>query len=317
MRVFRRTRLLAGLALLALVTAASGCEYYPMAVKAAQEGQPVPWFCNPTAPNSVTGPGMGTVNWYAGVTRAPLSAQDCATFGAHLDLAKAYAEQFPTLGSAEASGFSKGFAFIPGMGTHHGFENLTPAELLDPSFDRFNPIIPGSPIDGAFDPNRPEFLQYNGNTADSVLVGMSWYVRTTTGLPPAGFAGNNDWWHHHPTLCLSKTTAEVVGVNTNDDQCALRNAVNVYMDDYYMLHAWVVDDLEYHADVHAPMHPCIKSTGAIFDMDDPCHTSATAGASTSARAAETSSDSSSVLGFCPLYQIEEQWAATEGATATS
>ena len=38
-----------------------------------------------------------------------------------------------------------------------------------------------------------------------------------------------------------------------------------------MLHLWLVDDLEYVADVHAPMHPCIQSGGAIFDMDHPCH----------------------------------------------
>ena len=77
----------------------------------------MPWFCNPTAPNSVTGPGMGTVNWYAGVTRAPLTEQQCATFGAHLDLAKAYAEQLPDAWvSPRRSGFGEGLRLHPWHG---------------------------------------------------------------------------------------------------------------------------------------------------------------------------------------------------------
>jgi hypothetical protein len=54
------------------------------------------------------------------------------------------------------------------------------------------------------------------------------------------------------------------------------------MDDYYMLHVWLVDELEYEADVHAPMHPCITGSGAIFDMDDPCHDAWQGGSTASA-----------------------------------
>lgn len=179
----------------------------------------MPWFCNPTAFNSVTGPGMGSVNFYA---------------------AKAYAKQYPTLGQAEAAGFRSTFGFIPGMGTHHGKGTFTPEMLADPNFDRQDPVIPDSIMDDVFDPARPEFLQYNGNGAGSVLVGMSYYVRTDTGRPPAGFAGNNDWWHHHPTLCFDPATARADGVNTTDQQCARMGGVNVHLDDYYMLHVWLV-----------------------------------------------------------------------------
>jgi hypothetical protein len=303
MRVFRRNRMVAVVAVLALVMLSSGCEYWSMANNANTTGSP--WFCNPTAPNSVTGPGMGTVNWYAGVTRAPLSKQDCLDFGAQLDDAKAYASRYPTLGSATAAGFNNAFNFIPGMGTHHSFHGITAAVLHDPSFNRFDPVVPNSPVDGVFNPAYPEFLQYNGNTPSSVLVGMSWYVRTTNGLPPAGFAGNNDWWHHHPTLCLSNVTAEVVGVNTTDADCTPRNGTNTYMGNYYMLHTWQVDDLEYHGDVFAPMHPCIKSTGAIFNMSDPCHTSALRVAGRSS----TESSAPATTMYCPLNQIETQWEA--------
>jgi hypothetical protein len=245
---------------------------------------------------------MGTVDWYAGMTRAPLSYPHCESVAASLDQAKAYAKGFPTRGSAEAAGFTSTFGFIAGMGTHHGLNAITPELLADPTFDPQNPIIPNSIIDDVFDPAQPEFLQYNGSGPDSVLVGMSYYVRTNTGLPPAGFPGNNDWWHHHLTLCMSPATAEAFAVNTSDTSCANQGGINVHLQDYYMLHVWLVDNLEYYADVHAPMHPCITGSGAIFDMGDPCHRSAgTAGAAgVSAQTAATKP-----TGFCPIGLLGE------------
>jgi hypothetical protein len=284
-----------------IVVSASGCYYTAATQYASTPGAPAPWFCNPVAPNSVTGPGMGTTNWYAGTTRAPLAGATCQQNAFDFDVAKAYAEIYPTLGDAEAAGFLPSFPYIPGMGTHHGLGTISPQLLASPTFDRFNPIIPGSIVDDVFNPRQPEFLQYNGNGDDAVLVGMSYYVRTTTGLPPEGFPGNNDWWHHHLTLCLNPTTALANGVNTSDSQCAARGGINVYLDDYYMLHVWLVDDIEYHADVHAPMHPCIQGAGAIFDMDDPCHDSALGGAAARTAAASATTTDPTELGlFCPI-----------------
>ena len=293
----RRSVLVAATAALALL--ASGC-YTVAANYAADNGQPVPWFCNPVAPNSVTGPGMGTVNYYAGVTRAPLDYDTCKQVATPFDQAKAYAERFPTLGDAKAAGMRNGFDFIAGMGTHTGF-GVSPQLLADPSFDPQDPIIPGSNMDGGFDPAEPEFLQYNGNTDDSVLVGLDYYVRTENGLPPAGFAGNNDWWHHHPTLCVRPTTGTAFTVNTTDQACASQGGINLHMEKYFMLHVWVADDLEYHADVHAPMHPCIKGTGAIFDMSDPCHTSLVGGAA--AKSSASDSTPAEETAFCPIGRL--------------
>jgi hypothetical protein len=276
-------RLRVGVLVAVLALAATGCEYWGMAKRASDEGGPVPWFCDPVAANSVTGPGMGFTDFYAGQTRAPLTYNQCMTVGHQFDQAKAYAEQYPTLGDAVDAGFNNTFNFIPGMGTHHGLNSITPELLADPTFDPHDPILPNSIIDDVFDPAQPEFLQYNGNGRDAVLVGMSYYVRTDTGLPPEGFVGNNDWWHHHPTLCLDRTTAVASSPNISDAACASRDGVNVHLGDYYMLHLWVVDDLEYHADVHAPMHPCILPGGAVFDMDASCHDDYTpAGAGTAA-----------------------------------
>lgn len=267
MQFVRRPLFVVAIAALGFV--ASGC-YTIQANLAADNGDPVPWFCNPVAPNSVTGPGMGTTNFYAGVTRAPLDYTTCKQVATMFDQAKDYAKRFPTLGDAKVAGMHNGFDFIAGMGTHTGF-TVTPELLADPSFDPQDPIIPGSNIDGVFNPAEPEFLQYNGNTNDSVLVGLDYYVRTENGLPPAGLPGNNDWWHHHPTLCVRPNTGTAFGVNTTDAGCASQGGINLHMQKYFMLHVWLVDQVEYRGDVHAPMHPCIQGTGAIFNMDDPCH----------------------------------------------
>jgi len=291
---FRRMRFAAlGLAVALIAT---GC-YSLQAQTATKTAAPVPWFCNPTAPNSVTGPGMGSIDWYAGTSRAPLDYAKCESVAANFDVAKKYALEYPTAGDAEAAGFTSTFGFIPGMGTHHGRDAITPELLADPNFNRQNPIIPNSIIDDVFDPNQPEFLQYNGNTPDSKLVGISYYVRTNNNLPPAGFPGNNDWWHHHRSLCLNPSTAQAFAVNTSDAGCASQGGANVHLQNYYMLHIWLVDKLEYAADIHAPMHPCITGSGAIFDMNHPCHQQNTGGAGAlSAQDAATKP----TAGFCPI-----------------
>jgi hypothetical protein len=300
-----RTRLLV-VVVAAVGFLASGC-YTIQADLAEQNHTAVPWFCDPIAENSVTGPGMGSVNFYAGVTRAPLSYAQCKQVGTMIDQGKAYATKYPTLGAGKAAGMHNGFDFIAGMGTHTGY-GFDPAMLNDPDFDPQHPVFPGTNVDDVFDPAEPEFLQYNGNTNGSVLVGWDYYVRTDTGQPPAGFPGDNDWWHVHPTLCANKTTGTAFAVNTTDTQCANQNGVNLHLQNYYMLHVWAADNLEYHADVHAAMHPCIKGTGAIFDMTNPCHqdfvhAAGTSGASLTSAAKRTDA-AKMERHHCPIGRLD-------------
>lgn len=68
----------------------------------------------------------------------------------------------------------------------------------------------GNPLQGGSDPNRPNFLQHDGNGPDAKLVGMSPFVNNGPAAPPAGFPGDNDWWHQHIYLCVSSSTGLVV-----------------------------------------------------------------------------------------------------------
>jgi hypothetical protein len=96
-------------------------------------------------------------------------------------------------------------------------------------------------------------------------------VRTSTGLPPEGFPGNNDWWHHHPRICFRKTDAVMVAFNASDSSCTSMNGINVNMENYYMLHVWVLEDMTFVPDVYAGMMPCISGGTAVHDPNHSCH----------------------------------------------
>jgi hypothetical protein len=257
----------------------SSCTYWNGANDAQQHGGPVPWWCTASEEIPVTdGPAAGTVDWYAGTHKGPLSWNDCKKMSGLFDVARAYALQWPTAADATAAGWRMATPYVSGMGTHHVLGGITPAMLADPSFDRNNPILDDAGLDDVFDPTRPEVLQYDGNGPTAKLVGFDYYVRTDTGLPPAGFAGNNDWWHHHPKICFRTSDAAMVGFNVSDASCTGLAGINVNMSNYYMLHVWVLDDMTYHPDVFAGMIPCISGGTAIHDATDPCHFSRPAGA---------------------------------------
>jgi hypothetical protein len=264
------------LVITALVFAAStsACAYYNGAVDAEGAGGPVPWWCTATEEIPVTaGPAAGTIDWYAGTHKGPLPWDQCKTMSAQFDVAKAYALQWPTAAAAEADGWRKVTPYVAGMGTHHVRGGITPAMLNSPSFNRLNPILDDAGLDDVFDPAHPDVLQYDGNGPTAKLVGFDYYVRTTTGLPPAGFAGNNDWWHHHPWICHRTTDAVMIAFNTSDANCTAMGGINVYLGNYYMLHVWILDDMKFEPDVFAGMIPCIANGTAVHDPNDPCHTS--------------------------------------------
>lgn len=252
----------------------SGCLYLPAAKQAETSGGPLPWWCNPTEEIPVTdGPASGSVDWYAGTHKAPLSWADCKALSGYLDTALQYSKQWPTRGAAEAAGFREVTGYVPGMGTHHVKGGITPAMLNSPTFDRLNPILDNAGLDDEFEPSRPEVMQYAGTGASARLVGFDYYVRTSTGQPPAGFVGNNDWWHHHPWICHRKTDAAMIAFNVSDASCTSMNGTNVNLSNYYMLHVWVVEDMTFEPDVYAGMMPCISGGTAIHDNPDHwCHT---------------------------------------------
>lgn len=239
----RRGRKLAGLIVIALI--ATAC-YRPMAVEhQANNPNTRPWWCHSTG-----GEGTHGSQYYTdqGITKGMLSWNDCLEVSGHMDKALLFALQWPTRGAAEADGWRATVNYATGMGTHHSR---------------------GNALGGTFNPDQPTFLQYGGNGPDAQLVGMSWYVDNGPAAPPAGFAGNNDWWHIHEYLCISNTTGLVVF----DGRCpAGVNGVSVYLGNLWLLHAWIVPNWINKADVFVGHHPCLLPGGPAMPHD-PCWTS--------------------------------------------
>lgn len=261
-RTGRRVGLSAVLVTVTLIL--SSCYYWPNAVNHEQNMPATrPWWCHSTG----TG-GHHVDPAYEGMAKGMLSWTDCKNVSLQFDLAIAYAMQWPTLGDAEAAGFHRFVNYVGGMGTHHAM--LNDFDPTDPGFDPTDPSFPGTALDGNFDPTKPEFLMYSGNSSDSELVGFAWYVKTDSTTPPEGFPGDNDWWHRHERLCFSNSQWRVIGEDLSDAACQSASGTNLHLQDWWMSHAWVVDPWVTEGDVFTNHHPCLHPSGPETDPDDPC-----------------------------------------------
>ncbi len=122
--------------------------------------------------------------------------------------------------AAQAAGWGQSTIYFPGIAQH----NLK-SSLLD-----FN-----------FDPAQPEILLYG---RDGQLVGFNYLVRNIGG-PPEGFAGDDDQWHEHPSLCLSLTTGLVIGgENLSQEACRAIGGFLINFQNVWLLHVWTIPGYE-------------------------------------------------------------------------
>lgn len=220
----------------------AGC-YRPIADQVKVENPDTrPWWCSSTLM-----PGDMGSQWYLdnGVQKGQLSWDDCLTVSSDFDTVMTFALQWPTRGQAEAAGWTASANYAEGQGTHHSL---------------------GGPLSSSFDPRRPTFLLYGGNTPDAKLVGVAWFVYSPGGKPPDGFPGDNDWWHQHPVLCQSSQTGLIIF----DGPCPPGTAGNtVNLPDYWLLHAWIIPGWQHPSDVFVGHHPCLLASGPATP-DDEC-----------------------------------------------
>ena len=236
------------------------------------EPESAPWFCNSS--------GMGGHHMdpaYTDMMKGQLSDDDCAIVSIQFAAAAEWASQWPTIADAEADGWHMAVGYVAGMGTHHVRLNDYWMED-DVDFDPEDPEFPGTRLDGIFEYDKPEFLMYSGTDPDSELVGFAWYVKTDSTTPPSGFAGDNDWWHRHLSLCFTNDSFLVVGEELEDETCDSANGTNVHLQDYWMSHAWIYGSWLQQHDVFANHHPCLPEDGPLTDENDMCWMDAMHGA---------------------------------------
>ena len=174
------------------------------------------------------------------VEKGPLSAADCQSVATDIQASVDFVSQFLTVADAEAAGWEQAAIWSSGQGIHY----------VDPSR-----------LTGPFDPQRPNWLMFDGTDPNSQLTGMMYLLDTGSTVPPAGFAGDNDHWHQHGALCYDPSPGAypfIIGEHMTDAQCAAIGGFNVEFTTVWMVHVWLpVYDGWVPTDVFNKSHPNI------------------------------------------------------------
>lgn len=181
-------------------------------------GTPRPSWCDPS--DTVVNDGHSAAFFATYTTpKGPLSQTDCQVDVAYLNAAAEFASQFPTVAAAKAAGWVQATVWTPGQGIH----------FVDPARET-----------GPFNPQRPNWLMYNGTANTANLVGMMFLVESGAS-PPPGFPGNNDHWHNHGTPLCYKAGANpfIIAEGVSDPVCVAIGGVNVDFSSQWMVHVWI------------------------------------------------------------------------------
>lgn len=155
----------------------------------------------------------------------PLDAPTHALLAQQLTTAREHAMQFPTVADAVAAGYRLAGGFAPGSGAHYVGGPMT-----------------GS---GPFDANAAQSLIYDGTSPTSKIVGLMYYAM---GDAPEGFAGPNDHWHRHSSVCTKFANGQIdvpfpADADVTKEQCTAVGGFFMSITGY-MVHAWVVPGWE-------------------------------------------------------------------------
>ncbi|HYV60909.1 MAG TPA: hypothetical protein VFA62_12635 [Acidimicrobiia bacterium] len=180
----------------------------------------------------------------------PLDPTTRATLKAQLTEARDFALRYPTVADATAAGYRLAGGFAPGSGAHY----ITYGGLT------------GS---GAFDPDKPISLIYDGTSPTSQVIGLMYYAMGNSA--PEGFAGPNDHWHRHSNVCI-KTGAGGLEVPFPADQdvtaaqCAAVQG-SLLKTTGYMVHAWVVPSWESPLGVFSHDNPDVRCADGTYNTN--------------------------------------------------
>ncbi len=181
------------------------------------------------------------------IVNQPMSPATRTELKRQLAITQRVAQRYPTVAAAEAAGYTRAGPYSPGLGTHYTIQS--PAAL------NFDGVMTDEEL------RTPLSIIYEGSAPDSEVAGFMYYATTSTA--PEGFAGDNDVWHYHESICIKMAAGGGIDAPFGADlpvteaQCG---AVGGFMIDstQYMVHVWSVpgwNDVE--AGVFAEVNPAL------------------------------------------------------------
>ncbi len=160
----------------------------------------------------------------------------CQLLADQLATARAVAMRYPRAKDAEKAGYKQATPYVMGIGAHWVKDEL---------------------IDETFDITQPEMILYDGNDENANVIGLSYEMHWKHDTEPTvGFAGRNDHYHRHMTLCF-KDNVTIGDSTMTEEQCKAMGGTILDGRYLWMSHAWVVPGCESPWGVFSGINPVL------------------------------------------------------------
>jgi hypothetical protein len=182
----------------------------------------------------------------------PLSATDRALLSRQMEATIEVARRLPTTKEALAAGYRQTGPYMPGIGAHFikiGGASLNADGVLDP-------------VDLA----TPLAVIYDSVEPDAQVAGFMYYSMSKEA--PDGFAGPNDKWHFHTSLCLKYGPTGIdlpygFDVKIPPKQCAEIGG-QLLEQSQWMVHVWSVPGWESGQGLFGEMNPALACPDGTY-----------------------------------------------------
>ena len=191
-----------------------------------------------------------------GTVEHALSPADRKTLSAQIAATIETAKKYPTAADALAAGYQQVGPYMPGIGAHYisyaGGQGLNPDGTMDDA-----------------DLTHPLAIIYDGTDPTSVIAGFMYYSMSPK--EPAGFAGANDVWHYHESLCLKFgpngiETPYGLDKSATKKECTAAGA-NLMKQTQWMLHVWSVPGWESRQGLFGEVNPALMcADGSYYQL---------------------------------------------------
>jgi hypothetical protein len=182
----------------------------------------------------------------------PLSAADRTELTRQIQATVEVARRYPTPRDAMAAGYRRTGPYMPGIGAHYikiGGAALNPEGVMS-----------------AEALATPLAIIYDSVAPDAHVAGFMYYSMSK--LAPAGFAGPNDQWHFHTSLCLKYTAGGIdlplgFDVSIPAKQCAAVGG-QLLQRSQWMVHVWSVPGWESGQGLFGEVNPALACPDGTY-----------------------------------------------------